>query len=413
MSKKRFESAITYYRTGNEEEAVRKLRAMDSGYVEKRVRNLVSIAEITPSDAAALWSRAFPHLAPLNIHDVTIRSLAPSPQKDEDIWDPIVAPSSGTLLLDDPSASLDWLGRTDKRTVVVDSFHLMEPWGLVALAALGRTDGDPRLRIRLNGSSAYGRFAHALGLLDVLDGKEPHGVAETGRTVKLKRIGSYGAIEPIARQISYLLLARPNEAGEDDEYYDREEVRLTVYYVLVELMRNVVQHSEDSLGGIVVAQSMSRPTERWDSSNPGRGRRLWRRNSHNPPSDAHRDNISCDGAGACSLALRLGDIRLHKPRDVAKRRSGPVLRIGNGKVGGRKATRIVTRWVAIPTGQRGWTAGSNGCSQSGVSRHTCRVRITKAGYCRLRFVDPDNYSSRTRTSEAPRESDMDQIWSRA
>src|SRR5262249_11935816 len=52
------------------------------------------------------------------------------------------------------------------------------------------------------------------------------------------------SVEHEARRISHLVV--PDDLQED--------TRRAVYYVLVELLRNVLQHSRDKLGGIVAAQ---------------------------------------------------------------------------------------------------------------------------------------------------------------
>ena len=62
----------------------------------------------------------------------------------------------------------------------------------------------------------------------------------------LTRFRSLPELEPTATRASHLLVADP----------DLEDTRRVIYSVLVELLRNVVQHGGDTLGGIVVAQRM-------------------------------------------------------------------------------------------------------------------------------------------------------------
>ena len=62
---------------------------------------------------------------------------------------------------------------------------------------------------------------------------------EPGRTAKLRRLTSFGEIDDAAREISHLLVRNEEE----------RDTRLTVKYVVVELLRNVIQHSTSSSAG--------------------------------------------------------------------------------------------------------------------------------------------------------------------
>ena len=74
----------------------------------------------------------------------------------------------------------------------------------------------------------------------------PAAPGETGRTAKLRRITAFAEIEAAASEVSALLVR-----SEEDK-----DTRLTMKYVIVELLRNVIQHSNDRLGGVVAAQRM-------------------------------------------------------------------------------------------------------------------------------------------------------------
>lgn len=165
------------------------------------------------------------------------------------------------LSLDDPGPLLRWLG-TQPDSISLDSVEVAEIWGLVALAALARLrrwnpqtgllEGRTPLRVDISSAHHASRFAHAIGFKDVTEGKFPVTEGEAGRTVKLTRITDFKEIEPAATKISKLLIP-------DD---DSPDIRRTIYYVIVELLRNVVQHSEDRLGGIVAAQRNDRGRNR-------------------------------------------------------------------------------------------------------------------------------------------------------
>jgi anti-sigma regulatory factor (Ser/Thr protein kinase) len=154
---------------------------------------------------------------------------------------PVMIPSR--LELDDPVLFLRWLG-TDPVGVDLGSIDPVEMWGLVALSTLGRPQGSAPLRVRTDWTSRSCQFARAVGFDDLIDGRPVSGPGEPGRTVKLTRIRTSDTTEPLADSISRLLIT-------ENRF---EDTRRTVYYVLNELLRNVVQHSRDPLGGVVGAQ---------------------------------------------------------------------------------------------------------------------------------------------------------------
>ncbi|MFY0580417.1 ATP-binding protein [Cystobacter fuscus] len=154
---------------------------------------------------------------------------------------PAAVPSR--LELDDPAPFLRWLGM-DPVGVDLGAIDPVEMWGLVALAALGRVQGDAPLRIRTDRAARSCQFARAVGFEDLVNGESSSGPGEPGRTVKLTRIRTSDTTEPVAERISRLLITEARF----------EDTRRTLYYVLNELLRNVVQHSRDPLGGVVGAQ---------------------------------------------------------------------------------------------------------------------------------------------------------------
>lgn len=147
--------------------------------------------------------------------------------------------------LSEPAPLLRWLG-SDPFSVELGTMDPVEMWGLVAIATLARRESPAPLRVSVEPGFRSCQFARAVGFEDVLSsggGLEPT-PGEQGRTVKLTRIQRHASTEPPAHQISRLLVPDSN----------LEDTRLTLYYVLNELFRNVVQHSHDGLGGIVGAQ---------------------------------------------------------------------------------------------------------------------------------------------------------------
>jgi anti-sigma regulatory factor (Ser/Thr protein kinase) len=151
-------------------------------------------------------------------------------------------------VLDEPEAFLRRTDPAHPATWDLDQVRLAEPWALVGLATLARNGGAARVPVERRGGSDAARFAHAIGFDDVVAGRPSETPGEPGRTVRMIRFSGFAGLEAAARRIGTLVL--PQESDEDS--------RLVVQYVVIELLRNVVQHSHDPLGGVVVAQRMDR-----------------------------------------------------------------------------------------------------------------------------------------------------------
>lgn len=148
------------------------------------------------------------------------------------------------LTLDDPRVLFELV--QTQTFIHLDSFDVGEVWALAGLAALARRDTSTPLEVE-TGNNNVGRFARALGFEDVVDGRVSSAPAEPGRTVKLSRFAGWDGYEALARRVSNLIVP-------DHEFV---ETKNAIKYVLVELFRNVIQHSRDPLGGIVAAQVMN------------------------------------------------------------------------------------------------------------------------------------------------------------
>lgn len=272
MTKKIVEQALALYRAGDSGSAERLLAQVGVQFVRKRLSHLIQIGSIPVTDAVALWARSFPSQQPLNYGSsvsVEEQDSLDTPYQEEGVGVPrrhVSLTQPRKILLTKADEFLQWISHHSTTPVRIGDFEVLQPWGLVAIAAMARTDDKPAFPVEMSGSTASSRFGHALGLFDVIAGREPHGRAEQGRTVKLHRILQFQSIEPVASEISRLIVS---EAEKDrlarESYFDHEETRRTIYYVLVELMRNVVQHSRDPKGGVIVAQSMTRGREYDDS----------------------------------------------------------------------------------------------------------------------------------------------------
>jgi hypothetical protein len=148
------------------------------------------------------------------------------------------------LTLDDPGPFLQWLG-TGRTLLNLDEVRVAEIWSLVAAAALARVEQAHALRVNTKSQvSNVCRFAHAVGLDTAIAGARETLATKPDRTVPITRVHAGTSIEHEARRISSLVV--PDHSQED--------TRRAVRYVLVELLRNVLQHSQDRLGGVVAAQ---------------------------------------------------------------------------------------------------------------------------------------------------------------
>ena len=93
---------------------------------------------------------------------------------------------------------------------------------------------NDRLTLTNYKASAAGRFALAIGASDLVRGVSPAAPGEAGRTAKLRRVTAFAEIEAAASEVSALLVR--SDEGRD--------TRLTMKYVIVELLRNVIQHRQ-------------------------------------------------------------------------------------------------------------------------------------------------------------------------
>jgi len=149
------------------------------------------------------------------------------------------------FLLEEPQSLLRWIAeRREAGWASFDDVEVAQIFAIAATAALGRFDGKERLLLPPSAESGAARFAHAVGFEEVLEGDSEREPTEHDRTVTLTRIRRRGQTESVARRIVELALPRETHRDAADLYW----------FVLVELLRNVVQHSQDQAGGIVAAQ---------------------------------------------------------------------------------------------------------------------------------------------------------------
>lgn len=127
-------------------------------------------------------------------------------------------------------------------------FRLDHPYvptfGLVAIAACCRRQRANAATLSLDYAAHSASFAQAIGVPNTIESSKPFIAAEADRTVPLGRIVDRVQIASMASNMARLVVPEP------DGIYLREIVN----YSLVELLRNVVQHSSDPLGGVAAAQ---------------------------------------------------------------------------------------------------------------------------------------------------------------
>ncbi len=154
------------------------------------------------------------------------------------------------ISLDLPEELLSWLA-SGHSEVDLDSLAFAQVWGLAGIGSLALPVRERPLSVRSEGRGPASRFAHAVGLSELIGGEPCAVPLEPGRTVRLQLIGDFPAIEPAAWDIARMLIA-----GSDDPAV---ATRKMIFYVIVELLRNAIQHSGDKLGGVVAAQVMGPP----------------------------------------------------------------------------------------------------------------------------------------------------------
>ena len=162
-------------------------------------------------------------------------------------------PPPTRLTLAEHTDLLQWLENGDDPDIDLNRVQNVHIWALVALATLA---GKNRFPTRINRyysdrNNEPSRFAHAVGYDHLVGGSPPSTAQEDWRTVRMRCVQKFADIEKVASAISHLVVYE----GDD------EETRSTLYYILVEFLRNAVQHSMSRAGAIVGAQLMDKTAE--------------------------------------------------------------------------------------------------------------------------------------------------------
>lgn len=145
------------------------------------------------------------------------------------------------LSLEDPAPLLKWLAGTGPEPEQLELLLLARTWIRAAFLAAGTVD-----------EKAEKVIVRALDLIrQIRQGKQPELHARLfpansridPNRFRRKRVMGFEQIEPLANDISKALVPQ----------MELEDTRLTIQYVIVELLRNVIQHSHDPKGGYVDA----------------------------------------------------------------------------------------------------------------------------------------------------------------
>lgn len=238
MSKVRVDAALEFAVAGDAESVRIELEEVSNQFLDKRLSHLASMAVTRPAVLALreILNAQYRFLPGLN------RALMEPPRTP---IPPHRALVPQALTLDQAGHALRFLSTPAPCDFQFDEARLAQMWALVGIAARARNNENAEVSA-LDRSTA-GRFAYAVGMTDVIVGIPHAEQGERGRTHKLTRVTDPAGVEDQARAIAHLML--PDDAN--------EEVRKTIQYVLIELFRNVLQHSADPLGGVVGAQLMT------------------------------------------------------------------------------------------------------------------------------------------------------------
>ncbi|MCC6647993.1 MAG: sensor histidine kinase [Polyangiaceae bacterium] len=242
MSRKKFLEALQRVRLGDHEGARRSLDDVDLGFIHRRLQHYLGQPDHREAAVAledALRARLSPREVPADLVPPAFEGpLAPA--------GPVVR-QLGYIDFDHPEAFLRWASADWDSLPPLDlgALTYTDVWALVGLASLRLPERGRRPPVAALDQRGVGRFAHALGLEGVMGGAAPT-LLEAQRTVRLTRVSSREAIEPVAERIASLLLTGART----------QDAQLTARYVLIELLRNAIQHSGDPLGAVVAAQRM-------------------------------------------------------------------------------------------------------------------------------------------------------------
>ncbi|MCE2392103.1 MAG: hypothetical protein J4G09_11565 [Proteobacteria bacterium] len=255
MSRRAVSKALNAIEKGSSATEIREiLRDVNASFIRKRITHLIHTSDPNSGLGERLWNELFSDSPPIRPDspspagsesgrtDKVSETFGPAHQLDEA---EIELPLS-TISLDNPAVFLEWLMKPTSKVLSLAGIRVFEAWAIVASAVPARIESESTLRVIDYDQSQAGGFVRAIGLPDLIQNIPPDTPGEPGRTAKLRRLTAFGEIERAAEEISRLLVLEENQ----------KDTRLALKYVIVELLRNAIQHSGDALGGVVAAQRM-------------------------------------------------------------------------------------------------------------------------------------------------------------
>lgn len=143
-----------------------------------------------------------------------------------------------TLSLEDPAPLLQWLAGTGPEPEHLEFLYFAHTWVRAALCA---AMADPRVKRVVERASNLGHQIVRGENPGAAERLFPAGTRSNRERFRYIKVTTFEQIEPLANDISKALAPQ----------MEMEDTRLTLRYVLVELLRNVIQHSHDPQGGYV------------------------------------------------------------------------------------------------------------------------------------------------------------------
>jgi hypothetical protein len=137
-----------------------------------------------------------------------------------------------------------WVGRKSEGGTFTLDQPFIPAYGFVGIAALARSRQKKRSQVQYRYGCQSTNFAQAIGFREFLQGDAAFTPKDSSKTIPLAGVYKREDTISIPKRIAQQIAPNPKDI----------EIRKTVEYSLVELLRNVVQHSCDKLGGIVAAQ---------------------------------------------------------------------------------------------------------------------------------------------------------------
>jgi len=142
-----------------------------------------------------------------------------------------------------------WLNRPMRQTTIdFKKTNFLAPWAITLFATYTlwlKKTLHKNITIDINLNSSSGGYLIRTGFCDLLEvpyQQEQIDAHIADKTAKLKLISNSSEIYPAVQELMRLL-----EIGDT-------EIEGAIRYVLIELLRNVVQHSQSSIGGICMGQ---------------------------------------------------------------------------------------------------------------------------------------------------------------